>query len=77
MVKSPEISATQFKARCLRLLDDVAETGQPLVITKHGKAVARLEPVDRPRGLQGSVEFNLSDDELVAATMGTWDIERE
>jgi hypothetical protein len=28
-----EITATQFKARCLRLLDEVAETGEPLVIT--------------------------------------------
>ncbi len=36
------ISATEFKAKCLGLLDDVQATGTELVITKHGKPVARL-----------------------------------
>ena len=36
------ISATEFKAKCLHLLDQVAETGQPIEITKRGKVVARL-----------------------------------
>jgi prevent-host-death family protein len=72
-----EITATQFKARCLRLLDEVAETGQPLVITKRGRPVARLEPPTRPKDLRGSVKLHLSDDELVHASMGAWDIERE
>jgi prevent-host-death family protein len=36
------ISATEFKAKCLALLDEVHRTGQPLTITKHGKAVATL-----------------------------------
>ena len=36
------ISATEFKAKCLSLLDEVHDTGQPLTITKHGKAVATL-----------------------------------
>ena len=40
----PTISATDFKARCLRLLDDVARTGHPLTITKHGRPVAQLVP---------------------------------
>lgn len=71
------ITATQFKARCLRLLDEVAETGQPLEITKRGTVVARLEPPDgETKELQGSVTFRLSDDELVDASMGTWEVER-
>jgi prevent-host-death family protein len=37
------IGAAQFKARCLALLDEVEPDG--LIITKHGKAVARLTPV--------------------------------
>lgn len=41
-----EISATEFKARCLKLLDEVAATHEPLVITKRGKPVARLVPID-------------------------------
>jgi prevent-host-death family protein len=44
-----EITATQFKARCLRLLDEVAESGETLVITKHGRPVARVEPPLRGR----------------------------
>ncbi len=36
------ISATQFKAKCLRILDDVARTGLVVVVTKHGKPVARV-----------------------------------
>ena len=40
------IQAGKFKARCLALLDEVAQTNQPLVITKHGKPVAKLVPFD-------------------------------
>lgn len=60
------ISATQFKARCLALLDEVAETGEPLVVTKRGKPVARVEPIEPPRSLEGSVTFLVSDEELIA-----------
>jgi prevent-host-death family protein len=71
------ITATQFKARCLRLLDEVADTGQPLVVTKRGRPVARIEPpVERMRDLEGSAKLNLSDDELINASMGEWDVER-
>ncbi len=39
------IKASEFKAKCLRLMDEVAETGKPLIITKNGKPVAQLGPV--------------------------------
>jgi prevent-host-death family protein len=39
------IPAAVFKAECLRLMDEVARTGQPVVITKHGRPVAQLAPV--------------------------------
>ncbi len=38
------IGASEFKAKCLSLLDQVAETGRPLTITKRGKIVAQLVP---------------------------------
>ena len=44
MAKSREIPAGEFKAKCLKLMDDVAATGEELIITKHGKPVARLVP---------------------------------
>jgi prevent-host-death family protein len=69
------ITATHFKAHCLRLLDQVAETGEPLVITKHGRPVARVEPPSAPADLLGSATIHLPDDELVHASMGAWDVE--
>lgn len=60
------ISATRFKARCLALLDEVAETGEALIVTKRGKPVARVESVEPSRSLAGSVTFLVSDDELIA-----------
>lgn len=39
------VSATEFKAHCLALMDEVQRTGEELHITKHGKVVARLAPV--------------------------------
>lgn len=38
-----EIKASEFKAKCLKLIDEVAATGEAIVITKRGKAVARVE----------------------------------
>ena len=40
---SRQITAAEFKAKCLKLMDEVAETGEAIVITKRGKPVARLE----------------------------------
>lgn len=42
------IKASEFKAKCLQLMDQVARTGTELTITKNGVAVAKLVPV-RPR----------------------------
>lgn len=43
------IAAGDFKTKCLKLLDQVAETREPLVITKHGKAVARVSAIPARR----------------------------
>ena len=44
-----EISAAVFKAQCLSLMEDVRSTKRPLVITKRGKPVAKLVPIDEPK----------------------------
>ena len=36
------IKASEFKAKCLKLMDEVAETGEEIIITKNGKPVAKL-----------------------------------
>ena len=38
------IKASEFKAKCLSLMDKVADTSEPLVITKNGRPVATLVP---------------------------------
>jgi len=50
-----EIKASEFKARCLKLMEQVAETREPLIITKNGKPIAQLGPVPAksPRGILG------------------------
>ncbi|MGA7521332.1 MAG: type II toxin-antitoxin system Phd/YefM family antitoxin [Acidobacteriaceae bacterium] len=37
-----KIPAAQFKSQCLALMDQVAESGQPVVVTKHGKPVVQI-----------------------------------
>jgi prevent-host-death family protein len=43
------IPAGEFKQTCLRLLDEVGDSGEPIVITKRGKAVAQLTALKRER----------------------------
>jgi prevent-host-death family protein len=40
------IPAGEFKARCLALMEDVRSKREPLVITKRGKPVAKLVPIE-------------------------------
>jgi prevent-host-death family protein len=65
---------SEFKARCLELLEAVSARGDELIITKRGKPIAKIEPI-RPAvdDLKGAyagrmkiigdiVNFNLADD---------------
>ncbi len=73
IVMDSTISASRFKAECLHLLDEVAETGRPLTVTKRGKPVARVVPIEQPRSLVGSVRLLVSDDEFIAPLDERWD----
>ncbi|MGA9545032.1 MAG: type II toxin-antitoxin system prevent-host-death family antitoxin [Candidatus Sulfotelmatobacter sp.] len=44
-----EISAAVFKAQCLNLMEDMRSTKPPLVITKRGKPVAKLVPIEEAK----------------------------
>lgn len=39
------MSISEFRAKCLALMDEVAETGVPIDITRHGKIVGEFRPV--------------------------------
>ncbi len=74
MIKSGRsVPAGEFKSRCLALLDEVAETGQPLLVTKRGKPVARVVAVKEPPGLRGSVR---REKDLVAPIEIRWNAAR-
>ena len=46
--------AGEFKAKCLRVMEDVRKYRTPVVITKKGKAVAKLVPADEaPKSIFG------------------------
>jgi prevent-host-death family protein len=55
-----KIAAGEFKARCLTLMEDVRSTREPLIITKRGKPVAKLVPIEEKKddfigGLKGVI----------------------
>jgi prevent-host-death family protein len=56
------IKASEFKAKCLALIDEINATRQPVIITKRGKPVAKLVPYrsDKPSPLgiwKGRIEI--------------------
>ncbi len=69
-----EMKASEFKATCLALLDQVATTREEIVVTKHGRPVAKLVPIDDGVALRGSVTFVGSDEKLFGVGEA-WDAE--
>ena len=77
MDPEPAIPASRFKAQCLAILDKVERSRAPVVVTKHGRPVARLVPIDAPehRDTQGSVELIVREDEAYYGTGENWDVD--
>jgi len=44
-MKEITVPVTEFKAKCLRMLDDVEKKGDRIVITKRGRRIAEVKPV--------------------------------
>ena len=44
------MKATDFKTHCLAVLDEVSQNRREVVVTKHGKPVAKVCPVDADAG---------------------------
>jgi prevent-host-death family protein len=73
-----EISAGEFKARCLKLMDEVANTRETLVITKRGKPVAKLVPFDNAAPfLLGYLKESVSYSENDAPVAETWNADAD
>ena len=66
-----DISAALFKAECLKLMDQVEKTREPIIITKHGRPVAQLAPVPAdPRSLFGYMKDTVRIEGDVMAPLG-------
>jgi prevent-host-death family protein len=65
-----EINISEFKAKCLALMEEVRKTKKPLRVTRHGKPVAEIvppSPAPTGRGFIGSgmKMFDLLDNDIV------------
>lgn len=68
------IAAGDFKARCLKLLDEVAATREPLVITRHGRAVAMLAPMPPEQELFGALAGSvLNEGDIISPLENDWE----
>jgi prevent-host-death family protein len=74
------IPAGQFKARCLRIMDEVRTTREPVLITKKGRPVAKLVPADsQPEDIFGCLRHEIKivgDIESPVTPLEDWDVLR-
>jgi len=74
-MKKRTIPAGQFKAECLRLIDQVADTREPLIVTKRGRPVVEVVPIRirESNSLRGSVTVH---GDIVGPILDSWDVDR-
>jgi prevent-host-death family protein len=85
MIKSPTskrndrtVMASRFKAECLAILDQVEQLKISVTVTKHGRPIARVVPLedeDGPQSMMGSVRLVAEDDEAYYTTGEAWHAE--
>jgi prevent-host-death family protein len=71
------IKASEFKAKCLQLMNEVAESGDIIIITKNGQPVAQLTSVtSRPASLAGCHKGKIGIvGDIIAPLNEPWDAE--
>jgi prevent-host-death family protein len=75
IVMSDKIPAGEFKAKCLQVIDEVQRLRMPIIITKRGKPVAKLVPLDEyHEGFVGSMKGTM---EIVGDIIGPIDVKWE
>jgi prevent-host-death family protein len=73
------IAVSEFKTRCLEILEGLRNTGHELVVTKHGSPIARVVPVTTPRrALRGLMkgEMEIVGDIVQADFSNDWEANR-
>ncbi|MGP8245804.1 MAG: type II toxin-antitoxin system Phd/YefM family antitoxin [Bryobacteraceae bacterium] len=76
-MKHTVVNVTEFKAKCLALLDDIGTHGGSITITKRGKPLATVRPAHRtawknPAGLWAG-KVTIDDDLLMADMSDLWE----
>ncbi len=77
-----EVSISEFKAKCLALLEQVRKTREPIRVTRHGKPVAEIVPptptVDRSKWIGSLKDSMILGDIISPATdKDEWEAERD
>ncbi len=77
------LAITEFKAKCLAVLEEVARTESPVTVTRRGKALARVIPVSIAKdgvseqaSLLGTIH-EVEDDGSSVLPTEDWDMNRE
>ena len=71
------IGAGEFKAKCLQLLDDVAEQRGTLIITKRGKPIAKLVPVEPEQKLFGALKSSVvAETDIISPIEVEWNVSK-
>ena len=73
-----KIPISKFKAKCTAIVDGVAETGQPVTITRHGMSVAEVVPARTKaagKRIAGGMEGTLENVDDIIDTSDLWDEE--
>jgi prevent-host-death family protein len=80
-VKHQTVNVTEFKAKCLSLLDGINERGGSITITKRGRPLAKVVPApdEAWKSLKGSWvgRVTIADDIADADTADLWEVVRE
>ena len=69
------IKASEFKAKCLKLMDEVADSGTEIVITKNGRPVSRLVPYREKNFGRDRNKIRILGD-IIEPIDVTWDAEK-
>lgn len=70
-----QVPAGEFKAKCLRILDDVAASRREVVVTKRGKPIAKVVPIT-PAGDVPIEGLIVRQGDLLSPIDADWDAER-
>jgi antitoxin (DNA-binding transcriptional repressor) of toxin-antitoxin stability system len=72
--KVREVADDDFQSQCLVLIDEVAKTGEEIVVTKDGVALARIMPMGGVPSLRGSVLYQ---GDLISPIDEPWSVDND